>query len=91
MGPQIQTFDAMVFEPVEIALVQNPRIHGVFGPGEPIWIRYDVTAALPAKVPAVAIVDGFSYKGEVPTAKIGIGIRTSRIRFEVAGEGRVEP
>lgn len=74
-------YDAIVAKPLAMALVQNPRIHGIFGDAENLWVQLVAGEPVPELVPAVAIVDGFTYQGNVPTANLVIGIRTANIRF----------
>jgi len=80
-------FDAIVFQPIMLKMLRNPRIHAVVGPGITFWVQLDLDATeIPDTVPAVALLDGLAHFGMVPTAHIGIGVPNNRIIFKVDHE-----
>ena len=77
-----ESFDAIVFEPVILRMVFDPRVHPVVGPGFPLYIRMEAGAPTPEVVDAVALVDGYSCYGRIPTDRIGIGCKNEGVHFE---------
>lgn len=83
-------YDAIVFEPIILKMTKNPRIHAVLAPGVILYIKLPADGSIPDSVPAVAFQDCYSYYGIVPTSHIGIGLRNTRVRFDVTTSEKAE-